>query len=107
MSGVIRKTLQARVDLVEIADYLAQGSLAAAERFLQAAEQAFAGLAAMPGLGSPWESSNPRLQEVRTWSVPGFRKYLVFYRPTADGIDVLRVLHGARDLDAVLGEDGG
>jgi plasmid stabilization system protein ParE len=31
-----------------------------------------------------------------------FRNYLVFYRPIRDGIEVLTVLHGARDLHAVL-----
>jgi toxin ParE1/3/4 len=31
-----------------------------------------------------------------------FRNYLVFYRPIEDGVEVLTVLHGARDLQAVL-----
>ncbi len=31
-----------------------------------------------------------------------FRKYLVFYIPRSDGIEVVRVLHGARDLPAIF-----
>ena len=31
-----------------------------------------------------------------------FGRYVIFYMPLDDGIDVVRVLHGARDVDAVF-----
>jgi toxin ParE1/3/4 len=31
--------------------------------------------------------------------------YVIFYEPIEQGIDVVRVLHSARDVDAVFGED--
>jgi toxin ParE1/3/4 len=31
-----------------------------------------------------------------------FGRYVVFYMPLDDGIDVVRVLHGARDIDAAF-----
>jgi toxin ParE1/3/4 len=31
-----------------------------------------------------------------------FMNYLIFYRPIGGGIDVLRVLHGARDIDRIF-----
>ena len=34
--------------------------------------------------------------------IKGFEKHLIFYRPAADGIEVIRVIHGARDIDSVL-----
>jgi toxin ParE1/3/4 len=34
-----------------------------------------------------------------------FGRYVIFYEPIKDGIDVVRVLHSARDIDAVFGED--
>ena len=34
-----------------------------------------------------------------------FGRYLVFYLPIGDGIDVVRVLHGTRDVDMAFGED--
>jgi len=37
-------------------------------------------------------------------SIP-FGRYVIFYEPIDDGIDVVRVLHSARDIDAVFGED--
>jgi toxin ParE1/3/4 len=39
---------------------------------------------------------------LRSWAIRGFATFLVFYRPTQRGIEVIRVLHGARDLDAIL-----
>jgi toxin ParE1/3/4 len=42
------------------------------------------------------------LEGLRLWPVPGFERHLIFYVERADYIDVLRVLHGARDIPAVL-----
>jgi toxin ParE1/3/4 len=49
------------------------------------------------------ESKNIDLQGVRWFPVKGFPKVLVFYRPLNDGVEVLRVLHGAQDLAFLLG----
>jgi toxin ParE1/3/4 len=38
------------------------------------------------------------------WPVPGFRNHLIFYRVTGDAIEVLRVLHAARDVRKLLEE---
>ncbi|MGB3640786.1 MAG: type II toxin-antitoxin system RelE/ParE family toxin [Rivularia sp. (in: cyanobacteria)] len=37
----------------------------------------------------------------------GFRNYLVFYRTRDTDIEILRVLHGRRDINAILDEDLG
>ena len=34
-----------------------------------------------------------------------FGRYVIFYTPVHDGIDVVRVLHSARDIDAAFGEE--
>jgi plasmid stabilization system protein ParE len=39
------------------------------------------------------------------WSVPGFRKHLIFYLPEENGVEVVQVLHGVRELGAVFDED--
>src|SRR5256885_1546276 len=31
-----------------------------------------------------------------------YRSYLIFYRPIRNGVEVLTVLHGARDLQAII-----
>lgn len=46
----------------------------------------------MPGLGRQESKLAPNLR-----SFP-LGNYLIFYRPIEDGIAVVRVLHGARDI---------
>lgn len=40
---------------------------------------------------------------MRVVSIGRFRNYLIFYRRKDDEVDVLRLLHGARDIRSVLG----
>jgi toxin ParE1/3/4 len=58
----------------------------------------------MPGIGASYEHEHPALAGLRVFPISRFKKYLVFYRPVADGIEILRVLHGARDFHGLLGE---
>jgi len=41
---------------------------------------------------------------VRSWVMPDFQNYLIFYLPRRNGIDVIRVLHGARNLDNLIAQ---
>jgi toxin ParE1/3/4 len=93
----------AQRDLAEIADYFAERSLKLALRFAREAARAFHQLAAMPEMGGLREFANPGLAGIRVWRLRGFKKYLVYYRARPDGIEVLRVLHAARDIGRILG----
>jgi toxin ParE1/3/4 len=104
MSAVIRKRPQAKVDIVECADYIAQRNLAASERFLVAVERSLESIVRMPEAGTLWELGKSPFADMRYWTVKGFRKYLIFYRPVQRGIEVIRVLHSARDLIAAFEE---
>ena len=42
-----------------------------------------------------------RLARIRIWPIRGFDKILIIYATERTGIDVLRVVHGARDLDVL------
>lgn len=53
-------------------------------------------LAAQPMMGRTREELAPGVRNFP------FGRYVVFYMPMDDGIDVVRVLHGARDIDAVF-----
>jgi toxin ParE1/3/4 len=101
MSRIIRR-VGARRGLAEIAEYISRTSTRSASRFLAAAERAFASLVEMPEKGGLWESDRPELAGIRVWPIPGFKNYLIFYRPIEGGIDVLRVIHAARDLENLL-----
>ena len=107
MSRSIIKKTQAKRDLVEHFVFIGQDNLEAAHRFLAAADGTFQQLAETPGLGRLREVSNPDLKGLRSWRIRGFENWLVFYRPIEDGIEVIRVLHGARDIEGVLEEDRG
>ena len=90
-------------DLDDLAAYLAQeAGLETALRFYDAVAATFEQIARSPGLGEIWKSTDRRLVGLRVRRTEGFSNHLVFYRPAPDGIEVVRVLHGARDADRVL-----
>jgi hypothetical protein len=45
--------------------------------------------------------TDPVLAGILMLPVEGFEKHLVFYRPVPEGIELVRVYHAARDIDAV------
>lgn len=95
MPRVTRRPLAAD-DILEIWDYIAEDSLDAADRWVDRLDEQFRLLATQPLLGR----ARPELeQELRSFP---FGRYVIFYAPLADGIDVIRVLHGARDIDALF-----
>ncbi|MDJ0556433.1 MAG: type II toxin-antitoxin system RelE/ParE family toxin [Microcoleaceae cyanobacterium MO_207.B10] len=104
MMRQIYKRPQVIQDLIELATYISLENLDASEQFLTAAEETFKQLARMPGIGKNCQFTNPQLVDVRQQAIKGFRKYLVFYRPNTSGIEILRVIHGARDLAAIFDE---
>jgi len=103
MSGIVHRFPGALQDLIELADYLAQSAgLRTADRFLVATNQTLATLVAMPGMGSPYEFANLRLQGVRSWPIKGFPNPIVYYRPVGGGIEVLHVFQAARDITDLM-----
>ncbi|HEV7281922.1 MAG TPA: type II toxin-antitoxin system RelE/ParE family toxin [Pirellulaceae bacterium] len=91
----------AELDVVEIALYLADDSEAAARRFLDAVRPTLVRISAFPGAGDRVLTSNLQLQGCRSWAVSGFDNWRIYYRSMPEGIEVVRVLHVARDLDAL------
>jgi toxin ParE1/3/4 len=100
----VTRAPDARRDIVAISDYLMQHSIDAAVRFLDAVDETCKFLVGQPELGGLCELEGKDLGAIRVWQVKGFRNYLIFYRAEDYGIDVLRVLHGARDWEAILRE---
>jgi toxin ParE1/3/4 len=39
---------------------------------------------------------------MRVFRVTGFERILILYRPHPDGVDILRVVHGSRDVQSLL-----
>lgn len=91
-------------DLLVIADYIADDSPDAADRFIEAAYGTFTRLFRFPGMGRPRKFRASRLKGLRSFRVADFEEYLIFYSPTADRIEVYRVIHGAMDLERLFEE---
>ena len=103
--GEVRKKPQVIEDLIDLATYIGEDNLEVSDRFLFAAEETFKQLGKMPRMGKLCQFSHPNLSGVRQQSIKGFRKYLIFYREIDSVIEILRVIHSARDIEEVFLED--
>ena len=95
MPRVTRRPL-AEADILEIWDYIADDSFAVADGWVDRLDEQFRVLATQPLMG---RARDELATGVRSFP---FGRYVVFYVPLDDGIDVVRVLHGARDIVAVF-----
>jgi toxin ParE1/3/4 len=91
MTKVIRSP-KAVTDMQGIAEHIAADNPTAAYAWLESIESLFRTLATQPMMGERYQT--------RRWGL--LRRfchgnYVVYYRPINDGVDVLRVIHGARD----------
>ena len=105
MSRFAHYEAEASQDLAEIFDYLDEHSETAADRFYDAIEETVQQLLRSPFLGERCRFRNPKTEGMRVWQVDGFSNYLIFYRPKGDVLQVLRVIHGARDYMAIFEND--
>lgn len=92
-------------ELINLSYYIALENENAAHNFLDACEKTFEFLARHPLVGSQREFRKPHLQNVRLWPVKDFKKYLIFYRPLSDGVEILHVVHSARNYRRLFDED--
>ena len=79
------KSPQARADIFEIWSYIADDSEQNADAFIDKLDGVFHDLAGQPGMGRVRDELARRI-----YSFP------------ADGIEIVRVLHGARDIETVF-----
>jgi len=96
-------TPAAKADLAEIAQFIRQrGSSEAAKRVGRELRQEMRRLADMPGMGHLREDVAD--ESLRFWAV---YSYLIVYRPDTRPLQIIRVVHGARDIPTVLEGDRG
>lgn len=92
----VHRTAASRKDYFEIFFYIARDNIDAAERTLRRFDEKIELIASMPGIGT----DRAELRSgVRSYPVGN---YLIFYRVIDGGIEVLRVIHGARDLRRIF-----
>ena len=93
--GTAQYTPLARNDLQEIKAYIAQDNPKAALQYMRILKQKCDMLAQTPTIGVCRE------EYCNLYKFP-VDKYLIFYRIAESGIEVIRILHGARDIQSIL-----
>ena len=91
---------EASEDIDKYAWYLGERSLDAADRFQDCVLETARWLVAYPGAGH--RLSLRRNEGLRVIAVRDFPNHLVIYREHSGALELVRVVHGARDLPAVL-----
>jgi toxin ParE1/3/4 len=90
-------------DLTEHFAFIARDKVAPAQRLLEVAQESFELLAEQPSIGLPWNSKRPHLHGIHFYPMPSpYRSYIVFYRVLEERIEIVAVLHGARDLENAM-----
>lgn len=92
----IHRRPQAAADIADIWDYIADDSLDQADAWVDRLNEQLQLLATQPLMGRQRDELAPSVR-----SLP-FGRYIIFYVPLDDGIDVVRVLHSARDIEPGL-----
>ena len=98
--STVTKTVRAEQDLDEVWFYIALDNVVAADNLLDNIDSSCQLLAMQPQAGRLRPELAP---ELRSFPVA---RYVVFYRPQDDGVEVVRVLHSARDIEAISEEGG-
>lgn len=88
-------------DLSEAYAWIASDSEKAAERLLDRVEATIERLQQYPMMGAPRDSLAPGVRSIRARPF----RHLIFYRVAKDEIILIRILHGARRLEAQAYED--
>ena len=94
-------------DLEDQAYYLAtEASPEVGHKFLLAPHETFSLLATQPEMGWNCRLKDPGVASFRVFRVAGFERVLVLYGPRPHGVEILRVVHGSRNLQAFLRREG-
>ena len=97
---MIERSSEAVLDMAAHVLYLnREAGPAVALRFVDAVEQALKRLEEFPEIGRIRHFRQPGL---RSWMVPGFRRWLLFYLPTNHGVRLYRVIHSSMDFERQL-----
>ncbi len=87
---------RAKADISEIWEFIAEDSDDQADAFIDLIDQNFQLLAQKSGLG---RRRKELAEGLRSFPVG---RYVIFYLPIPGGVPIVRVLHGARDIEAAL-----
>lgn len=94
----IRRTSEAKNDLLEILTRIGRSDPKAAVRLSKAIDDKLDLLKRFPYMGESCEDYAPRLRQFPVGN------FIIFYRPLDQGIELIRVIHGARNIPRQFGK---
>ncbi|MBD2093038.1 type II toxin-antitoxin system RelE/ParE family toxin [Microcoleus sp. FACHB-1515] len=98
--SICRFTVSASRDIEDIIDQIAdRQGFDAADRYLQKINAKCQSIANFPNMGRSRNELAPSLR-----SLP-IDDYLIFYRAIDNGVEIIRVVSGYRDLEALFSEE--
>lgn len=95
----LKFTRLAREDFQRIGDYIAKDNPIAAFNFVHRLQERCSSLAEHPGTGHKRDELSPNLRSATEG------EYVIFYRTLPDAIEIMRVIHGKRDLSKISFSD--
>lgn len=95
----VRFTREARADLRAIKEHVHSENPRAARRLIEALQERAARLSDMPHIGRTRAELHPAIRSI------AHGNYLLFYTVEPDIVWIQRIIHGARDIDAVFEDD--
>jgi toxin ParE1/3/4 len=91
---------QADEDISQIYRHIAKDNLPAADDWLDRLYDRLALIAHNPQMGELRAELSPNLR------IMSFGNYVIFFRPNQTGIEIARMLHGSRDIEAIFRDQG-
>ncbi|MET0678511.1 MAG: type II toxin-antitoxin system RelE/ParE family toxin [Bradyrhizobium sp.] len=94
---IVTLTAEAEADIEQIATYVAEQSPGSALRLVRELRQRCDSLLDAP-------RGYPLVPRYEQWGIRRrpFGRFLIFYRVGEDAIDIIHILHGARDYESLL-----
>jgi toxin ParE1/3/4 len=89
-------------DLLEAANFICTENPEAARKLISTAKEDFIRISEFPYVGKICGFETTQYKNMRYLQISGFRNYLIFYLVTDSTIEIVRILHGARDLETLF-----
>ena len=93
----VARTRKAKQDLREIVQHIVLDYPTAAKQWVDGIESVFRLIASQPEIGECWKSLDG--EQLRRYS---FGRYIIYYRIQGQRVQMIRVLHGARDQGRLI-----
>lgn len=94
--GRVLRSAESDLDVYEISLFISRDNARAADRMIDKFDYALSLISDFPGMG---EARDALKNGMRSYPVGS---YLLFYVPVEGGVELVRVVHGMRDLNALF-----